>query len=141
NGSDKLFTKKMYIMRFIGRKFHAVLDYMVGILLIAAPWVLGFASIAPAMWTAVIIGIAIIAMSIFTDYEGGGVKAISMSTHLTMVVMAGIVLAASPLLFGFSDQVYLPHLVVGILEIGAGLFTVSTSQHARQRGQLHGATQ
>jgi SPW repeat. len=130
-------------MRFIGRKFHAVLDYMVGILLIAAPWLLGFASIEPAMWSAVIVGAAIIGMSIFTDYEGGLVKAIPMATHLTMDVIAGLILAASPWLFGFADQVYLPHLLVGILEVGAGLFTMSASQHARHnqshRSELRGA--
>ncbi|MFC3199701.1 SPW repeat protein [Parapedobacter deserti] len=129
-------------MRFISRKFHAVLDYIVGILLIAAPWLLGFADVEPAMWVPVIIGIAIIGMSIFTDYEGGAVKAIPMGAHLTMDVIAGLILAASPWLFGFADQVFWPHLIVGILEVGAGLFTVSASQHSRtnnHRSELRGA--
>ena len=132
-------------MRFIGRKFHAVLDYMAGLLLIAAPWLFGFAAIAPAMWSALAIGVAILAMSMFTDYEGGVVKAIPMSTHLTMDVIAGLILAASPWLFGFADQLYWPHLVLGILEVGAGLFTVTASQHTphrqgkRQRSELRGA--
>lgn len=130
-------------MRFIGRKFHAVLDYMAGLLLIIAPWLFGFASIAPAMWVAVIVGAAIIGMSIFTDYEGGLVKVIPMATHLTMDVIAGLILAASPWLFGFADQLYWPHLILGILEVGAGLFTVTSSQHVRrhnsQRSELRGA--
>lgn len=69
-------------------------------------------------------------MPLFTDYEGGARKVISMSTHLTMDVIAGIFLAASPWLLNFNEQVYLPHLIVGILEIGAGLFTETESQHA-----------
>lgn len=32
-------------MRFIGRKFHAVLDYIAGLFLISAPWLFGFASL------------------------------------------------------------------------------------------------
>jgi hypothetical protein len=38
-------------------------------------------------------------------------------------LMSGIFLAVSPWLFGFADEVYLPHLVLGILEVGAALFT------------------
>jgi len=117
-------------MRFISRKIHAVLDYMAGIILIAAPWILGFADVEAAKWSAVIVGAIILVMSFFTDYEGGGKKVLSMSTHLTMDVIAGIFLAASPWLLNFDERVYLPHLIIGILEIGAGLFTVNESQHA-----------
>lgn len=116
-------------MRFISRKFHAVLDYMVGILLIAAPWLFNFADVNAAKWVAIGVGALILVMSLMTDYEGGGIKTLSMNTHLIMDVIAGIFLAASPWLFNFSDMVYLPHLVVGILEIGAGLFTHATSEH------------
>lgn len=116
-------------MRFISRKAHAVLDYMAGIILIAAPWILGFADVEAAKWSAVIVGAVIILMSFLTDYEGGGKKIIPMSVHLTMDIIAGIFLAASPWLLNFNEQVYLPHVIMGILEIGAGLFTVTQSQH------------
>ncbi len=46
-----------------------------------------------------------------------------MPIHLGADVLAGILLAASPWLFGFSDRVFWPHLIVGALEIGAGLIT------------------
>ncbi|WP_207425819.1 SPW repeat protein [Pedobacter sp. SYSU D00535] len=117
-------------MRFISRKFHAVLDYMAGIILIAAPWILGFADVEAAKWSAVIVGVLILVMSFITDYEGGGKKVLPMSGHLTMDVIAGIFLAASPWLLNFDEQVYLPHLIMGILEIGAGLFTVTQSEHS-----------
>jgi len=116
-------------MKIISRKFHAMMDYIVGILLIAAPWIFGFSDIQAAKWVAIIIGLMVLLMSMVTDYEGGGKKMLSMGTHLTMDVIAGIFLAASPWIFGFSDEVYLPHLIVGILEIGAGLMTERTSQH------------
>lgn len=118
-------------MRFISRKFHAVLDYIAGILLIASPWLFNFADIGSAKWVAIIVGILIIGMSLMTDYEGGGKKMISMSGHLTMDVITGIFLAVSPWLFNFDEFVYLPHLIIGIMEIVAGLCTERTSQHSR----------
>jgi hypothetical protein len=117
-------------MKFISRKTHSILDYVMGVVLIAAPWILGFANIEAAKWSAVGVGIAMLGMSLLTDYEGGVMKTIPMSAHLTMDVLAGIFLAVSPWLFGFSDQVYLPHLIFGILEVGAGLCTQPVSQHA-----------
>ncbi|WP_345955425.1 SPW repeat protein [Mucilaginibacter sp. PAMB04168] len=117
-------------MKIISRKFHAVMDYMMGILLIASPWIFGFGDVDGAKWSAVIIGIMMLIMSFITDYEGGGKKVLSMSAHLTMDVIAGVFLAVSPWLLGFSDQVYLPHLILGVLEIGAGLLTDTTSQHS-----------
>lgn len=121
-------------MRFISRKSHAVLDYIMGILLIVAPWLFGFSAIEAARWCAVAVGVLIILMSLITDYEGGAKKILSMGTHLNMDVVAGIFLAISPWLFGFNELVYLPHLIFGILEIGAGLFTIRTSQHSRLSG-------
>ena len=117
-------------MKFISRKFHAVLDYITGILLIAAPWLFNFNDIEAAKWSAIAVGALILIMSFITDYEGGGKKMLSMNTHLTMDVIAGIFLAASPWIFNFNEEVYLPHLIVGILEIGAGIFTERTSQHS-----------
>lgn len=58
-----------------------------------------------------------------------------MPTHLTVDIIAGIFLAASPLLFRFADQVYLPHLIVGLLSIGSGLFTETTPHDQGLRNQ------
>lgn len=119
-------------MRFISRKFHAVLDYMSGFLLIASPWLFNFSDVEAAKWVAIAVGVLILVMSFMTDYEGGGKKAISMSGHLTMDVITGIFLAASPWLLNFDEYVYLPHLIIGIMEIGAGLFTEKESQHSHR---------
>jgi hypothetical protein len=117
-------------MRFINRKIHAVLDYITGVLLIASPWLFNFADTAAAKWVAIIVGIVILGMALLTDYEGGLKKILPMRAHLMMDVIAGILLAVSPWLFKFSEYVYLPHLIIGILEIGAGLFTERSSEHA-----------
>ena len=119
------------IMRIISTKIHGVMDYLLGILLIGSPWLLGFANNGPEMWVPVIVGIAILLQSIMTDYELGIVKKIPMSAHLGMDVIAGIILAASPWLFGFSDYITTPHVFFGILEIGAGLMTKVSPSHSR----------
>lgn len=110
-------------MRFISTKTHGMLDYTSGILLILAPWIFNFDTGRAEQWIPIVIGLLVIGMSLFTDYELGVVKKISMASHLSMDIVIGIFLALSPWLFGFSEVVYWPHLLLGILSVGAGLFT------------------
>jgi hypothetical protein len=117
-------------MRFIPTKVHGILDYLVGILLMVAPWLLGFARNGAETWVPVVLGAGAILYSLLTNYELGVWRTLSMSTHLTLDLVSGIFLAASPWLFGFNDYVYMPHLVLGILEIGASLFTQKQPLHA-----------
>jgi hypothetical protein len=100
-----------------------MLDYGMGALLIVAPWLLGFADGGPEMWVPILLGAGVIVYSLLTDYELGVARAIPMSTHLALDAAGGVLLAASPWLFGFADDVWVPHLVLGILEIGASLMT------------------
>lgn len=119
------------------------MDYLVGVILIAAPWLLDFARGGAETWVPVLLGAGTIIYSLMTDYELGLSRNISMGTHLTLDLWAGILLAASPWLFGFSEYVYLPHLIVGILEIGASLVTERTPSaathrvHDRRHGHAH----
>lgn len=110
-------------MRFIGTKVHGVLDYLMGIILIVSPWIFNFDYEGPAQWIPMILGFSVILYSFITDYELGMLKILSMKTHLTIDVISGIFLAVSPWLFGFADEVFWPHLIFGIAEIGAGLMT------------------
>lgn len=110
-------------MRFISTKVHGVLDYIVGVLLIAAPWIFNFDNGSAAQWIPVSVGVVILIMSLMTNYEAGAMKVVPMRIHLTLDVIAGIFLAASPWLFRFSNEVSTPHVIVGILAICSGLFT------------------
>lgn len=120
-------------MRFINTKTHGYLDYAVGILLIIAPWLFDFYRGGAESWVPILIGAGTIIYSLMTDYELGASKVISMKTHLTLDVIAGIFLAASPWIFGFADYVFWPHLIVGIAEIGAGLMTETGPRHHVER--------
>jgi len=106
-------------MKIISTKVHGVLDYLVGALLIASPWLFDFARGGAETWVPVILGASAILYSLLTDYELGVSKKITMKTHLGLDAMSGVFLAISPWLFGFNEFVYLPHLILGILELGA----------------------
>ena len=110
-------------MRFIPTMIHGVMDYAMGLLLTAVPWMLGFAENGPETWVPVILGAGAIVYSLLTDYELGAVRAIAMPVHLGLDAASGALLAASPWLFGFDDRVWVPHLVLGLVEIGAALTT------------------
>lgn len=110
-------------MRFIPTRFHGILDYIVGLVLIMAPWIFDFSDNSYATWTIVIAGIVVLLQTIFTDFEVGLVRKIPMQTHLMMDFGLGVVLALSPWMFGFADQVYTPHLIAGIFAIMASLTT------------------
>jgi hypothetical protein len=128
------------LMRTIPTRVHALLDYTVGVLLIAAPWIFQFADeSSAAKWIAVIAGIAMIGLSAMTDYEGGFLtRAIPMRMHLATDAAVGVVLVASPWLFGFADQgvnAWLPFVAIGVAELGAAAMTSPVPDTARARGR------
>jgi hypothetical protein len=68
-------------------------------------------------------------LSVMTAYETGLVRAIPMPVHLAMDAVMGVLLAASPWIFGFDDVVYLPFLVLGIAELAAAATTETRTGH------------
>ena len=117
-------------MRFIPTRVHGVLDYLVGTLLIAAPWLLNFNRGGAETWVPVILGVGALVYSLLTNYELGVVRRIPMGTHLGLDAASGVLLALSPWLFGFSSYVFWPHLILGIFEIIAALTTQTTPRVA-----------
>jgi len=91
--------------------------------LIVSPWILGFADGGAEQWVPMTLGIFVIVYSVVTDYELSVARMLSMPAHLGLDIAGGAVLALSPWLFGFADEVWAPHLIFGILEIGASLLT------------------
>ena len=117
-------------MRFISTRTHGVLDYVVGALLIVVPYILGFADGTAAQWVPQALGLVAIGGALMTDYELGVMRVIPMPFHLMIDIGSGALLALSPWLFGFADKVFWPHLLVGIMEIGAGLMTRTVPEDA-----------
>jgi hypothetical protein len=113
-------------LRILPTRVHGVLDYVVGALLIALPWLGGFALGGAETWVPVILGALAIVYSLFTDYELGVWPRLAMSTHLALDAVHGIVFLASPWLFGFSDVVRWPFVGIGLLELAIVLVSRST---------------
>ena len=110
-------------MRIINTRGHGILDYLVALLLIGAPWIFGFARNGAETWVPVVLGVSAILYSLLTNYELGAARMLSMRTHLGLDVASGLLLALSPWIFGFNDYVFVPHLVLGLLEISAAMMT------------------
>jgi hypothetical protein len=92
-------------MRLLATPFHGIADYAAGSMLIAAPFVLGFAERTHVgAWISVLVGCAILAMALITDNEGAVFsRALPMRIHLAADAVLGLVLLATPFLFGFAD--------------------------------------
>jgi hypothetical protein len=114
-------------MKIIPSIVHGILDYIVGVALLAAPNIFGFAhGPTSAVWIPRILGVVILLQAIATDYEPGLLRKLRFSIHLTNDYVAGLFLAASPWLFGFNKQpnlVWMPHLIVGLFIFVSTLMT------------------
>ncbi|KFF76162.1 membrane protein [Chryseobacterium sp. P1-3] len=110
----------------ISSKIHAVLDYLMGALLIAIPWLLGFADHSAATVLPVILGASTIIYSLLTDYEYAIAPAFSFQGHLLLDLMSAALLLVSPWLFGFNETIYWPHFILGAFEIVIVLLTTKT---------------
>ncbi len=100
-----------------------MLDYLFGAVLLATPWLMGFADWGPAHLVMFVIGLGAIGYALITDYELGVWKILKMPAHLVMDVLFGLALVASPFFLGFQDHISSPHLALGAFAMAAGAFT------------------
>ena len=125
-------------MRFIPTKFHAPLDYIVGAALIASPWIFSFSDTTAPTILAIVLGIGLIAYSLFTNYELGVWKVAPMAVHNLIDIVAGALLAVSPWLFGFADDpanVWIWFVVVGLAAVFLGLTTKQSGGYSYRRAE------
>ena len=114
-------------------RIHGILDYLLGALLIASPWLLGFADNEAARWVPVVLGAGVLLYSLFTDYELGAVRKLQMPAHLLLDAVGGILLAASPWILGFDERVWMPHVVLGLVEVVTAAITNTVPGYERRR--------
>lgn len=132
-------------MKKITTKLHGLIDYPVGVLLLLAPNLFGFADVeGAAVWVPRILGLFVLIQSVFTQYELGLIKVLPMRMHLMFDYFAGAVLAASPWLFGFYDsanqRMWVPHLVAGLLLLLVTSMTEKEPRHITGHDADHGRT-
>ena len=114
-------------------RVHGMLDYLLGALLIASPWLFGFAAGGAEQWVPVVLGAGVLLYSVLTDYELGLVKKLQMPAHLLLDAVGGLALAVSPWMFGFDERVWMPHVVVGLIEVVTAAITNTVPGYERRR--------
>ena len=123
-------------MKIIPTFVHGLTDYLGGVLLLILPNLFGFADLGgAAVWVPRIIGAATLLQAIMTNYELGALKTLPMRMHLMNDYVAGIVLAASPWIFGFADtrtNAWMPHLILGAMIFLTSVMTERFPRHAHQ---------
>ena len=110
-------------MRFLPTRVHGVVDWVMGAVLVALPWLLGLDRSGPEAWVPMAVGAAGLLVTFFTDHEYGVIRRIPMPAHLAVDGAAGALLAVSPWLFGFADRVWWPHVILGLTEFAAAFVT------------------
>jgi hypothetical protein len=120
-------------MKFIEPKIHGFIDYMAGIILIAAPSIFTFDNAAEALILASV-GIIKITYSLFTRYEFGIFAGISMRKHLMLDMIGGTVLVSSSWIFGFASETWQAYMLLGVFEI---LFAFLTKPYSQRRHYRH----
>lgn len=110
-------------MRFLPTKLHAVLDYGLGVLLAVFSSVTGFHQGGLFEWGPTLLGIGIILYSLLTNYELGVLRLISIKAHLILDAAGGVALIALAVIFGSSANMWVPLLVLGLVEIGSSVVT------------------
>ena len=115
-------------MRIIPTRVHGVLDYAVALILMVSPWLFRFAQGGIETWVPVAFGLTVIGYSLCTRYEFGLIPIIPVPIHLMLDAVGGLILAASPWLFGFSGVVWVPHLAAGVVAIGVAALTTPVTE-------------
>ena len=121
-------ARKQGSFQVIPTRIHGMIDYATGVLLLAAPYLFGFADGSAAQWVPMVLGIATIGASLLTRYELGVYGLIPMPMHLMLDGGSAIFLIASPWLFGFADRIYWPHVMVGLFELVIGVLSRTQPQ-------------
>ena len=114
-------------MRPINTKIHGIIDYGMGVTLLCMPLLLNLNLDTLQSNVFFSMGTTLLVYSFMTKYELGFLNVIPINIHLMLDVISGIFLAGSPWLLGFASEVFLPHLLLGLIEIG-----VATSTNPRR---------
>ena len=84
---------------------HGILDYLLGALLIAAPFLFDFSAEGAATAVAVVAGVLVILSGASTEgFRTSLVKVVPVQAHIAFDFVLGAFFVAAPFLFGFSDE-------------------------------------
>jgi len=103
---------------------HGVVEYVVGVLFIAAPFLFAFDSSA-ATAAAIVVGLLLLAFTATSDLPTGLVSSVTVGVHVTVDLVFAVLLVALPFILGFRHEAAPTALfiVVGVLHL---LMTIAT---------------
>jgi SPW repeat len=98
---------------------HAMVEPVVGILFIAAPWIFGFSDVGSSKTLSIIIGVIILLSGMTTRWRWSIAKLVPLRMHFMTDVLLGIVAIAGPFILGDSDSGAATRFLVimGVLEL------------------------
>ena len=108
--------------KILSPTIHGLLDYAAAAGLIVLPFVLGLGETSPAaLWLSVAGGFGLITYSLATNYAFGLFGLVSFRTHLVFDLIAALVFAIAPFVFGWSGLTLGYYLVMaaGVLVVVA----------------------
>lgn len=108
------------MMRMIPTRVHAILDYLMGLLVMTSPWLFGFGD--GGLNIHLILGGGMIGAAALTDFEFGLFRVIPMPVHLILDAAVGLLAILTPWLFNVTAFMGL-HIAIGVAEIGMALMT------------------
>jgi len=101
-------------MKPISSRTHTIIGLIVGVALLLAPWIFGFAQQGgAAVMVPIYVGIFILLSELTTTSPLSPIKLIPMRVHIILDVLTGLFLLASPWIFGFYNlevNAWLPHV-------------------------------
>lgn len=104
---------------------HGLLEYGLGLLSIAAPFIFSFNDDSVPTALSIALGTAILVFGVVTVAPTGLVRSLPLDSHIVIDYVLALVLLASPFIFGFTDvgEAFAYFLVAGIAYL---LLTVMT---------------
>jgi hypothetical protein len=114
----------------IPRFIHGLAEYLAGVLLIAAPFLLGFDSGA-AIAAGIVLGVLVIFIAASTEGPTSLSNALQIQLHVLLDYALAAVLIACPFVFGFSDEGGATAFFIGIGVLHL-LLTIGTRFRSRR---------
>lgn len=109
---------------------HGLLEYGIGVLLIASSSLFSYDS-DTAKAVSILLGAAVLTITALSDIPTALLRRIPLGAHILLDFVIGVLLVASPFLFGFGDEAtaVAPFLVIGI---GYLILAAITRFHKRE---------
>jgi hypothetical protein len=113
---------------------HGILDYVIGAVLVASPYVFGFSQIPEAASVFLALGIGLIAYSLLTRYKYSVLKLVPIPLHMFLDAAIGVFIMLAPSLFAYQALLttgqYVLHFALGLGTLAFVALTGPTDRSA-----------